>query len=146
MSIDFLEREEGVGRERHWWEKEILIGCLPYVQLTRDQTHNVLGYGMMFQPTELPGQSNFLIFLLAWWKHLLVKHGKEWIFWTRSAFLSFFWHIPIPVPYTTSSNLTKRYMYTVSLQEKSRVTTVSLCILPADLPNCSISFLLSVPG
>ena len=71
-----LEREEGEGgekeRERERERKKSMgernVDQLPPVcTLTRDRTHNPLVYGMMFQPTEPPGQGmNILIKVLVY--------------------------------------------------------------------------------
>ena len=64
----FFDFREG-GRERN---RETLIGCLllvpwlgtePATQvcaLTGDQTYNLLVYGRMLHPADLPGQGHFL--------------------------------------------------------------------------------------
>ena len=73
MRLLILEREEGVGRERerereHRCERETSIGCLLYVPwlgiepttqacaLTGNRIHNLMVYGMVFQPNEPSSQ------------------------------------------------------------------------------------------
>ena len=111
MCLLILERKEGKERERNIDVRETSIGCLLYTPqlgiepatlecaLTQNQTHNLLVYGMMLQPTEPPGQSCMLLVLKTlsslWCQgHLLTSMNQSihitYVSWYVLVWLSFF--------------------------------------------------------
>ena len=72
------KRERGGKRERHWCERETPVSCLPYTPqpgiepstqiraLMGDQTHDLLVYGMVFQPPKPPGYGNTTLYIVMW--------------------------------------------------------------------------------